>query len=98
MSSARHSFPLSIHPVQKSEVVCEGWVLKKRRKKMQGMFLVPSPPYRLMAVVQGLHGGTSFSISPDPCPTPSIQNVPYAIKYSSPMLHYPLLLVVKIYT
>jgi hypothetical protein len=39
MSSSRTSFPLSINPVQKPEVVCEGWLLKKRRKKMQGDML-----------------------------------------------------------
>jgi hypothetical protein len=40
-SLSRRSFPLSINPVQKQGVVCEGWLLKKRRKKMQGMVLDP---------------------------------------------------------
>ncbi|KAG1783723.1 Oxysterol-binding protein-domain-containing protein [Suillus placidus] len=56
MSSARQSFPLSIDTAQKSGVVCEGWVLKKRRKKMQG--------FARRYFVLDQSGSLSYSIDP----------------------------------
>ncbi|KAG1867840.1 Oxysterol-binding protein-domain-containing protein [Suillus subalutaceus] len=56
MSSVRQSFPLSIDTAQRSGVVCEGWVLKKRRKKMQGFA-------RRYFVLDQL-GSLSYSIDP----------------------------------
>lgn len=32
--------PLMQSPIAADSVVTEGWVLKKRRKRMQGMFLI----------------------------------------------------------
>ncbi|KAG2155379.1 Oxysterol-binding protein-domain-containing protein [Suillus clintonianus] len=58
MSSARQSFPLSINTGQNSgvTVVCEGWVLKKRRKKMQG--------FARRYFVLDQSGSLSYSIDP----------------------------------
>ncbi|KAG1755070.1 Oxysterol-binding protein-domain-containing protein [Suillus paluster] len=55
-SNTRHSFPLSIDTRQKSGVVCEGWVLKKRRKKMQG--------FARRYFVLDQSGSLSYSIDP----------------------------------
>ncbi|KAG1866271.1 Oxysterol-binding protein-domain-containing protein [Suillus tomentosus] len=56
MSSARQSFPISVDTTQKSEAVCEGWVLKKRRKKMQG--------FARRYFVLDQSGSLSYSIDP----------------------------------
>ncbi|KAG2044222.1 Oxysterol-binding protein-domain-containing protein [Suillus americanus] len=56
MSSARQSFPLYIDTAQNSGVVCEGWVLKKRRKKMQG--------FARRYFVLDQSGSLSYSIDP----------------------------------
>ncbi|KAG1826178.1 Oxysterol-binding protein-domain-containing protein [Suillus subaureus] len=56
MSYARQSFPLSIDTAQNSGVVYEGWVLKKRRKKMQG--------FARRYFVLDRSGSLSYSIDP----------------------------------
>jgi hypothetical protein len=81
-----------------SAVLCEGWVLKKRRKKMQGMFFSVTLLVSSIRFSQVLPDATLCSSTMGCCSTPLNRLGQFGTNYPSSMLLYPRLSDGGIYT